>query len=765
MEATIRELASDLHALYDEVQTVMRSDTSMAEGDSEESFKDLNTLDKIIDVNNRLSNCSFPMYGVVNAGKSSLLASYLGAETLPEQAQAMTSIPIRILHKNGASTHLVLDQYEKWNQVIKYVKEQLILAEGSSDRVIKPLNKVKKDGASEGSTSQVEKDGASEDTTAQVDLRLLEVEKKICDSTLSFAEKVEGVQEVRKVLDEISHLVRYLWIQDIPFETMFDLPIEMKNLPCVVISMRAFKDSDDDKEFSFIDTPGPNEAVAFEALAKIGPEVLRESAGCILCVPHQELAGTQQAPLFNYIESNMKGRQIHIVITKADQYNGADEGMENIKNQALARLLPINRERATVTSISGYVNWMSLQIQDFFEVTPEGEDFIEAFENSSFFENFIKKYDKVNWSNMKDKGIETCRSQLLDLAATNLQKYNYYEFLEHLNALYKASEYWGFKSHYNNISDIHDRWLFEFKKIEECVEEGEEKQQRVKDAMTDVRGKYDAIYNELNSLPGQVKETINGYFNTLITEMEAWALTQTWRIVTEGTEIEEEEYSFPGGIGAVEMWIKEKGEPLFVQAVRDNMTPKLESIAKNLPPEIKVLWKNSGQLMRQLQEVYDKYGKEFNESDGRMEDLKLFFDIEPEVRIDVDAHIARLHSFDTSDVIKNATEVHYDHCIVKNAVFKKHIVQQFVKNTKDVCSVVTTELNQNLEDIILKFQDRVESEKESADQLIKNVEALLASKASKEEMKIALNSIKEKHNLFEEKLERVCDEIDEKLRE
>ena len=406
----------------------------------------------------------------------------------------------------------------------------------------------------------------------------------------------------------------------------------------------------------------------------------------------------------------------------------------------------------------------SLQIQDFFEVNPEGEDFIEAFENSSFFKNFLMMMKEVNWSNMKDKGIETCRSQLLDLAATNLHQYNYYEFLERLNALYKASEYWGFKSHYNNISDIHDRWLFEFKKIEECVEEGEEKQQRVKDAMTDVRGKYEAIYNELNSLPGQVKDKINGYFEELRKQMEAWALTQKWRIYTEGTEIEEEEYRFPGGIGGVEEWIKIKGEPLFVEAVQNKMTPLLESIAKNLPPEIHVLWRNSGQLMGQLQEVYDKYGKEFNESDGRMEDLKLFFEIEPEVRIDVDAHIATLHKFDTSDVIKNATEVHYDHCIVKNAVFKKHIVQQFVKNTKDVCSVVTAELNQNLEDIILKFQDRVESEKESADLLIKNVEALLASKASKEEMKIALNSIKEKHNPFLEKLERVCDEIDEKLR-
>ena len=196
-----------------------------------------------------------------------------------------------------------------------------------------------------------------------MDSRLLEVEKRISDSTLSFAEKVEGVQEVRKVLDDISHLVRYLWIQDIPFETKFDLPIEMKNLPCVVMSMRAFKDSDDDKEFNFIDTPGPNEAAAFEALAKIGPEVMRESAGCILCVPHDELGGTQQAPLFNYIESNMQGRQIHIVITKADQFTDTPKAMEDIKNQAFTRLLPINQERATVTSISGYVNWISLQVR------------------------------------------------------------------------------------------------------------------------------------------------------------------------------------------------------------------------------------------------------------------------------------------------------------------------------------------------------------------------------------------------------------------
>ena len=90
---------------------------------------------------------------------------------------------------------------------------------------------------------------------------------------------------------------------------------------------------------------------------------MRESAGCILCVPHDELGGTQQAPLFNYIESNMQGRQIHIVITKADQFTDTPKAMEDIKNQAFTRLLPINQERATVTSISGYVNWISLQVR------------------------------------------------------------------------------------------------------------------------------------------------------------------------------------------------------------------------------------------------------------------------------------------------------------------------------------------------------------------------------------------------------------------
>jgi hypothetical protein len=60
------------------------------------------------------------------------------------------------------------------------------------------------------------------------------------------------------------------------------------------------------KGFSFIDTPGPNDVKALEALHKMGPMVMRMSCGCEFCIPFDQVESDSMLPLFYHINKWMR---------------------------------------------------------------------------------------------------------------------------------------------------------------------------------------------------------------------------------------------------------------------------------------------------------------------------------------------------------------------------------------------------------------------------------------------------------------------------
>ena len=733
MEANIRELAGDLQNLFDDLSGLIKT----SGGDEEDSELQSSTkqLGNITDPNQKLTNCNFPVYGVMKAGKSTLLASYLGEKILPEQVQAMTSIPIRVGHKQScAHPELIMDNYDKWNQVVKYTREQLLISTENGDGI----NHLK----------------------GEQDERLYEIEKAIEDSSLVYKRQTEGKEEIRFALDKISHFVRYLWNQNIPFEEKFDMPITITSLPTVNLNMRAFTANDSarastsSKDFHLVDTPGPNEAGAMEALVKIGPEMLAGSVGCLFCVPFNQFGTNDCNALYTYINKNMKGKTVHIVITQVDNCKGSTTEIENIERQALDDLKPIIRDKATVTSVSGYINFLSLQIQDFLDDSANDDDstFIKNFENNKFFPPFLHEISQVNWDNMKERGELVIREQLKQWTIDNLKKYNYYVLLEHLNDLYTDSEMVALRSHYNSISEFYEKWNEEFAKIQEFAASGAEKQEILQNAMNEIHAKYEAIYNELESLPQQVNDAITGYFEEFRKEMHDWAQTQKWTVVTkncDGETVQLDTYDFDGGKPEVRTWIASAGTPLFISAVKGKLEPALENVAQDLPPHVHKLWEKASQLIVQLEEVYNKYN---DGSDANMDDLQIFFELPPAIVIDVNSHLQRLNTFDTVDVIDHCTTELPDKCILNTKDFQDNIVKQFCKNTDEVCKLVTGEISTDLDETIKRFVSKVEREKESAKRTLSNMEEMLKSKLSAADLEEGIKKIENTMEKFETKL-------------
>lgn len=634
----------------------------------------------------------------------------------------MTSVPIKISHQQG-ETRLVMENFDRWNKLVQAVKSKLIAG------TIEPMKR-------------------NDDEEAE-DSCLYDLQEKIQQNRLVFEREVSK-PGIRNSLDSISHLVRYLWNRNVKFEDEFDLKITAKSLPRVIMNMRAFQDSSQ-KNFSLIDTPGANEAGALEALVKIGAEILERSCGCLFCVPFNQLQTNDCQTLFEYLNSNMYGRSVHIVITMIDAMTGNQREREDIEQRALKELKQSVRVNSTVTSVSGFFIFLSLQIQEFLAGNPQDEGLETAFENSGkMFEDYIKRFGQQNWNNMKDRSDSSSngsvREQLSAWSEKALNDYNYYTLLGHLNKLYTDSEIWAFKVHYNNMKRIHDLWKTEFESIQDFVASGHEKQQRIRESIEKLRETYDAIYSELNTLPGKVDEEISNYFCIFKENMLAWTKTQTWTIVDKATNQRIPEYPFPGYKAELRKWMEAEGTPKFIKVMKDKMRIELDKIANELPGKISELWITAGGFLKKIKEIDQ-------EASGGMDELTIFFERPPEVIIHTETHLSRVTTFDTEQVINSCTLETPNEIILITEQFENNIVRQFEMNAENMCKIVHEELNSELSGTLNKFRDKVESEKLSAERLLESMNDILTSKITALEMSAGAENIESMNDDFEEKLE------------
>jgi hypothetical protein len=142
----------------------------------------------------------------------------------------MTSIPIRVRHISGATKRLVIPRAEKWNCCVADFNKRL-KAKKLPSEIVDPALSGK-------------------------DVQLFNTQQTIRSGKFIFANISSGDENIRIQLDQISHFVRLLWMNNIDFEKDFDITLDTDSLPCLELSMSAFEDLGS-KDFSLLDTPGP----------------------------------------------------------------------------------------------------------------------------------------------------------------------------------------------------------------------------------------------------------------------------------------------------------------------------------------------------------------------------------------------------------------------------------------------------------------------------------------------------------------------------
>ena len=386
-------------------------------GDSEKTA--LTEIDRLIAASENVE-AVFPVYGTMKAGKSTFLESILRQPLLPAQAQPLTSIPIKIEHLQGVRTELTMKQCDKWNTCVEDYRQRLLANTG--------LQVILTEGA--GGSAANEKDKA-----------LFEVQERIRNKDMLFVPTSEGLEDIgtaarcqpckfafvlpqrgaisvcasRAYLVQTIHrvwscqLVRLLWKNDIKFEDSadaggFDISLEIQDLPTVSMDMRTFRDGVHGQRFSFLDTPGPNEAAAAAQLNKIGQQVLPIASGCILCVPHDLAKSVDASKLYCNVNKYFGGKTVILVLTKIDSFKGDDDELQGLIDGIKGEFHPVSGPIIRCYATSGYELVMLYDLYDVMEYyekeragTSGFASYIKEYEGGKLFQKLDKTYDVLKW--------------------------------------------------------------------------------------------------------------------------------------------------------------------------------------------------------------------------------------------------------------------------------------------------------------------------------------------------------------------------------
>lgn len=719
MDDDIRSLALFLRAQFDSLDNLLGEvgaepdvcpPTQSSSDPTAEKEGDKIMLERLISSKN-LTSATFPIYGAVKAGKSTFLACLLREKVLPEQALPMTSIPIQVKHVPGCTRRATIPQSEKWNACVAAFKSKLL------SRTL----------AREIATSG-KKDGL-----------LFAMQERIRNDELRFVEEYFG-EDVRVALDNISHFVRLLWVNNIDYETDHGISIEPDLLPTIEINMRAFQ-SFGDKSFSLLDTPGPNEAQALEALQKLGPKIMKTSSGCIYCIPWDQVASEQQDQMFTYINKAMAGKQVIVIVTKMDSFMDGSKSIESIRNFIIATFNLAMRDNLTIHFTSGFELFVIYKLQAFLEENKELDDYdlVDKLREAPFAQDLKNqiKIEESFWT----------RAILCEYVDSGLVRNKNDAVMESFENLYVNAENLALRGHTASLREAHSRWENEFEKLREFATASAERKEEIQKQLKSVMEVYHAVQEQMQNLPHSVKASVERYLKENVADtlpVVTRELNKRWRVVQilpDGTEREVERNEFKGGASDIRMWLRKEGQPKLDSAVRGPTTACLEKVKKELPGIIMNCWEEVPRLLTTLKETCPS---------ERVEDMTMYFSQLPKVEIDIENYVKRTCSFDLN-------KISFDEepfcCVIYNSRLGPEISAIFEATFEAISKEIMTFIMADLEVVFANFAILVEREWTSAEKIYKNIEDNLKHKVDLGAMISKVEDIQQQDSAFMAQLE------------
>jgi len=686
----LQELADHLLTMLEALPSSNKSSGDEAEGGTETNDEDnhlAEDLSTLIQLTKDPSvQATFPVYGAMKAGKSTFLACLIGEKLLPEQTQPMTSIPIRIMHVGSMEQGeriLVIPQHDKWNNAVAGFKEKLERRE---------LRNLLKD------------DGTV----------LYKMQELIRSKAVNFEGKYsDSSEKIRAALDNLTHFVRLLWINNIDFEKDFGISLDVALLPTIEVCMKAFASLPQGQSFSLLDTPGPNEQQAFETLEKMGPKIMRTASGCILCMPPSSLASTDAWKIFEFINKTMKnGKKVIGLLTQWDTMKGGDADEHDTFEKFNELLNPVVLENTTVHKISGHKLFLVFRLTAFLRRHA-------SLSESEFYDTLRQLKDSPNndevdfcrdlKSYQPDEVTGWRRDSLIRLAIQTFEELHSAAIIASFRALYEDSKNLALQGHVASIRDIHSRWSAAVKDLEKFKNENAEeraKSQRllenINDVYMDVDSKLSALGSGLrDTVKNKVEEILKRYLDDAQQNMKGWQVVELHYRNGREERVEKRIITFEGGLPGMMRWFTEEAHPKLLPHVQQPTEKAIAEVVKTVPDVILESFQLCHSLVQKLKDMG---------SEG-FDDLLLFLHQRPILDINPKSYIDRSCQFD----VKSITFIrHPDRCEIDNEIFKVDVYKQFEKQFSQVLPSVTTLFLADLEGHFENFGAKIKAEKENA---------------------------------------------------
>lgn len=496
----LQEVARDLLVLWKEINKVtgeVEGEGGSNAGNDQESMVQKMTEDSKIEA-------VFPVYGAVKAGKSTFLSSIMREQILPAQSLPMTSIPIKITHQEGVSKVLHMKQSDKWNVCVHGFKQKLVA----------------------GVLPNEQKEGDENDG------KWFEIQNRVSNGTVNFKPESHGDDEISAQLALLSHFVRLLWINEIDFEAEFEISLNVDMLPEVLLDMKAFRGGPS-QNFSFLDTPGPNESgKAKQALKKIGPKVMGTSTGCIFCVPWNQCAASQQVDMYVHLNKYLAGKTVIVIVTHMDSFTGNDDEKTGIKGTILSAFNLNVRDKVKLHFTSGKTLLTMFELQKLtVELSSTPSRFVTELKNSGGLWKDLEVLVNISMAiggRPDAQVLKYCKG----VVNQQLEKANARAVLQDFNKLYLGAEHLAVQSKGQNLRGSLERLEQTLEKLKEYASASVEERKILEENLSKIEEVYTAVLAELDGFIDQLMTDINRLLEEkAFGPLKAWAASQDeWQI-------------------------------------------------------------------------------------------------------------------------------------------------------------------------------------------------------------------------------------------
>jgi GTPase Era involved in 16S rRNA processing len=332
--------------------------------------------------------------GTMKSGKSSVINALVGKQIIPSRNLPMTIMPTLVRHTLGnQEPNLTFSLTHPIAEIISEIKERMV----------------------EETYKKIFSSFISINDTAFSEL-FYNFDPNITHYT--------GTNEIKIFLSFINDLIRLALLLDIQFP--FDSYNNIYDFPIVDVEFKHLNNNYKNSTISFLDTPGPNEALNNEILHSIINKQLINASALLLIINYSEISSEAEEHVRKIIFHNLQkfNKRISVFVNKFDEKDSNSLSAEETINHIYNKLLLGQLDKEFIFPIS--VKYADLANHMFNEISSNG-DISASSMAQPWFAEFCTRSFGLSWN---DEIID--KSKLLSAANMLWKKSGISRFIENI---------------------------------------------------------------------------------------------------------------------------------------------------------------------------------------------------------------------------------------------------------------------------------------------------------------------------------------------